>query len=470
MSTATQEAVHRPPPADPAQYRPGRTITRWSPEDPAFWRSTGKRVATRNLWIAVPALLVAFVVWQVWSITATNLQDVGFGFSQSQLFWLTAVPGLTGGTARIFYTFLGPRIGQRRFTALSTVVLIVPLLWLGFAVQDTSTPYATMVMIAALCGMGGANFSSSLANIGFFYPKQEKGNATGINGGLGNLGVCVVQLLTPVLITSSVLAVGAGQKKANGSETYLQNAAFVWVPVLGVLAAVAWFGQNDLKVASTPFSRQKSIFKRKHNWLMTYLYVGTFGSFIGFAAALPLLIKTTFPAYSVATYAWMGPALGALARWAGGWIADKLGGARVTILSFVGMAGSITGVTAFLPAGSDRGSFTGFFLCFLAAFFFSGVGNGSTFRQIPVIFRGQHLKGLAEGTPQYADALRQAEIESGAVTGFTAGIAAYGFFFIPAMFANFSVTSAMWGFVAFYASCVVVAWWFYARPGAEAPS
>ncbi|MCB5166356.1 NarK family nitrate/nitrite MFS transporter [Streptomyces bambusae] len=468
--TAVAATETRSPSADPGQYRPGRTITDWTPEDPVFWRTTGRKVATRNLWIAVPALLVAFVVWQVWSITATSLKDVGFGFSQSQLFWLTAVPGLTGGTARIFYTFLGPRIGQRRFTALSTLVLVVPLIWLGFAVQDPDTPYTVLVAIAALCGIGGANFSSSLANIGFFYPKQEKGNATGINGGLGNLGVSVVQLLTPILITTSVLALGAGQKKADGSEIYLQNAAFVWVPVLVVLALVAWFGQNDLKVASTPFSRQKIIFKRKHNWLMTWLYVGTFGSFIGFAAALPLLIKTTFPAYSVATYAWMGPALGALARWAGGWIADRLGGARVTILSFVGMAGSIIGVITFLPQGSSEGDFTGFFLCFLAAFFFSGIGNGSTFRQIPVIFRGQHLKGLTEGTPEYAAALKQAEMESGAVTGFTAAIAAYGFFFIPAMFANFAVTSAMWGFVGFYASCVVVAWWFYARKGAEAPS
>ncbi|MFF5446883.1 MFS transporter [Streptomyces sp. NPDC012888] len=469
MGSATQEAAVRQA-ADPDQYRPGRTITDWAPEDPSFWRSTGRRVATRNLWIAVPALLVAFVVWQVWSITATSLADVGFGFSRSQLFWLTAVPGITGGTARILYTFLGPMVGQRRFTAISTVVLVVPLLWLGFAVQDPGTPYGVMVAIAALCGVGGANFSSSLANIGFFYPKREKGNATGINGGLGNLGVSVVQLLTPVLITSSVLAVGAGQKKADGTEIHLQNAAFVWIPVLVLLAALAWFGQNDLKVASTPFGQQKIIFRRKHNWLMTWLYVGTFGSFIGFAAALPLLIKTTFPAYSVATYAWMGPALGALARWAGGWIADRLGGARVTILSFLGMAGSITGVITFLPSAGSEGSFTGFFLCFLAAFLFSGIGNGSTFRQIPVIFRAQHLKGLAEGTPAYAAALRQAEIESGAVTGFTAGIAAYGFFFVPAMFANFAVTSAMWGFVGFYASCVVVAWYFYARKGAEAPS
>ncbi|NGO79341.1 NarK family nitrate/nitrite MFS transporter [Streptomyces sp. YC504] len=456
---------------DPAQYRPGRPITDWEPENELFWKSTGKRVAQRNLWIAVPALLVAFVVWQVWSVTATNLKDVGFSFTTSQLFWLTAIPGLTGGTARIFYTFLGPKIGQRTFTAISTVVLIVPLLWLGFAIQDTSTSFGTMAMIAALCGIGGANFSSSLANIGFFFPKKEKGNATGINGGLGNLGVSVVQLLTPIVITSSVIAIGSGQHNAKtGNEVYLQNAAFLWVPVLIVLAAIAWFGQNDLKTASTSFSQQKIIFKRKHNWLMTWLYVGTFGSFIGFAAALPMLIKTTFPDYSVATYAWMGPALGALARWAGGWIADKMGGARVTILSFVGMAVSIIGVINFLPAGGNDGNFAGFFACFLAAFFFSGIGNGSTFRQIPVIFRNQHLKGLTEGTPEYAKALKQTEMEAGAVTGFTAAIAAYGFFFIPALFANFAVTSAMWGFVAFYASCIVVTWWFYARKGAESPS
>ncbi|MBO1336472.1 NarK family nitrate/nitrite MFS transporter [Streptomyces sp. VRA16 Mangrove soil] len=446
----------------------------WEPENELFWKSVGKRVATRNLWIAVPALLVAFVVWQVWSVTATNLADVGFGFSTSQLFWLTAVPGLTGGTARIFYTFLGPRIGQRRFTALSTVVLVIPLLWLGFAVQSTSTSYATFVAIAALCGFGGANFSSSLANIGFFYPKREKGNATGINGGLGNLGVSVVQLLTPIVITSSAFALGSAQVKADGSSVWLQNAAFLWVPVLVVLAVIAWFGQNDLKVASTPFSQQKVIFKRKHNWLMTWLYVGTFGSFIGFASALPMLIKTTWTpidaSYTAATYAWIGPAIGALARWGGGWLGDKWGGARVTIVSFVGMAASIIGVINFMPTGGQGGSFAGFLLCFYAAFLFSGIGNGSTFRQIPVIFRNQHLKGLTEGTPEYTKALKQAEIESGAVTGFTAAIAAYGFFFIPAMFANFAVTSALWTFVGFYATCIVVCWWFYARKGAESPS
>ncbi|WP_244291219.1 MFS transporter [Streptomyces subrutilus] len=421
----------------------------------------------------MPALLVAFVVWQVWSITATNLKDVGFGFSQSQLFWLTAVSGITGGTAHILYTFIGPMIGQRRFTAVSTVVLIVPLLWLGFAVQNPDTPYGTMIAIAALCGIGGANFSSSLANIGFFYPKREKGNATGVNGGLGNLGVSVVQLLTPILITSSVLAIGAGQKKANGSEIYLQNAAFVWVPVLIVLAAVAWFGQNDLKVAAAPFSQQKIIFRRKHNWLMTWLYVGTFGSFIGFAAGLPLLIKNNFEAqgYHATTYAWIGPFIGAFMRWAGGWLSDKMGGARVTMLSFVGMAASLVVVIFALPHSGDQGSFWAFFIGFLAAFAFSGLGNGSTFRQIPVIFRDQHMREAAGRGPEaQGAALKQSEMEAGAVTGFSSAIAAYGFFFIPAMFAAMAVPHALWLFIGFYATCLVVCWWFYARKGAEAPS
>ncbi|MFI8291856.1 MFS transporter [Streptomyces sp. NPDC085614] len=455
---------------DAGQYRPGRPITDWEPENELFWEAVGKRVATRNLWIAVPALLVAFVVWQVWSVTATNLQDVGFGFSTSQLFWLTAVPGLTGGASRLLYTFLGPMVGQRRFTALSTLVLIAPLVWLGIAVQDPSTSYGVMVAIAALCGIGGANFASSLANIGFFFPKALKGGAAGVNGGLGNLGVSAVQLLTPVVVTWSALAIGSAQHRADGTPVFLQNAAFLWVPVVVVLAAVAWFGQNDLKVAATPFSRQKVVFRRKHTWLMTWLYVGTFGSFIGFAAALPMLIKTTFPDYSVAAYAWTGPAVGALARWAGGWVADRWGGARVTILSFVGMAASVVGVIWFLPSGDAAGSFPGFLLSFLAAFLFSGIGNGSTFRQIPVISRTTLLAGLTPGTPRYAEALRQAERESGAVTGFTSAIAAFGFFFIPALFGSVAVTSAMWGFVAFYLSCTAVTWWFYARKGAEAPS
>ncbi|MEV3859562.1 NarK family nitrate/nitrite MFS transporter [Streptomyces sp. NPDC050095] len=466
-----------PPPASEPQesYRAGSTINEWRPEDESFWKTTGHHVAQRNLWVSIPALMLGFVVWQVWSVTATKLNDVGFGLTTSQLFWLTAIPGLTGGTFRILYTFIGPMVGERKFTALSTIILVAPMLWLGFALQDTGTPYWELALIAAVCGIGGANFASSMANIGFFYPKREKGNANGLNGGLGNLGVSVVQLVAPIAVTAAILGPPAGgpqRNTTNNSDVWLQNAAFLWVPLLVIAALLAWFLMNDLKVAAAPFSAQKVIFKRKHNWLMTWLYVGTFGSFIGFAAGLPLLMKNNFASqgYQATTYAWVGPFIGALTRWAGGWLSDKIGGARVTMVSFVGMAASLVVVINALPSGSDQGSFWAFYVGFLCAFAFSGIGNGSTFRQIPVIFRDQHTKGLTEGTPEYAKALKQSEMEAGAVTGFSSAIAAYGFFFIPAMFANFAVTSSLWCFIVFYATCLVVCYWFYARKGAEAPS
>lgn len=458
-------------------YKAGSTIGDWRPEDPEFWRSVGHRVAKRNLLVSVPALMLAFVVWQVWSVTVVQLGDVGFSLTSSQLFWLTAIPGITGGTFRILYTFIGPIFGERKFTAFSTFILVAPMLWLGFALQDSGTPYWEMALIAAVCGIGGANFASSMANIGFFYPKAEKGNINGINGGLGNLGVSVVQLVAPLVVTAAVLGAPAGgpQTKKNGDEIWLQNGAFLWVPLLVIMALLAWFLMNDLKIAAAPFSQQKVIFKRKHNWLMTWLYVGTFGSFIGFAAALPNLIKTTFtpidPAYSATTYAWVGPFVGAVTRWAGGWLSDRIGGARVTMLSFVGMGASLVVVINALPAGGDQGNFWIFYVGFLCAFLFSGIGNGSTFRQIPVIFRDQHMKAVAGKGPEAEEAaLKQSAMEAGAVTGFSSAIAAYGFFFIPAMFANFAITSSLWVFIGFYVTCLIVCWWFYARKGAEAPS
>ncbi|MDG4860162.1 NarK family nitrate/nitrite MFS transporter [Streptomyces sp. T-3] len=457
-------------------YRPGSTIAEWKPEDATFWRLTGHKVAKRNLWISIPALMLGFVVWQVWSVTVVRLNDVGFGFSKSQLFWLTAIPGITGGTFRILYTFIGPIFGERRFTAFSTLILIAPMLWLGFALQDTGTPYWELALIAAVCGIGGANFASSMANIGFFFPKSEKGTANGLNGGLGNLGVSVVQLVAPLVVTAAVLGAPAGGSQHDtkkNTDVWLQNGAFLWVPLLVIMAGLAWFLMNDLKVAAAPFSQQKIIFKRKHNWLMTWLYVGTFGSFIGFAAALPMLIKDNFEGqgYQATTYAWIGPAIGALTRWLGGSLSDKIGGAKVTMLSFVGMAASLVVVIFALPHSGDQGNFWTFYIGFLAAFFFSGIGNGSTFRQIPVIFRNQHARQAAGQSPEVqAAALKQSEMEAGAVTGFSSAIAAYGFFFIPAMFANFAVTSSLWLFIVFYATCLAVCWWFYARKGAEAPS
>ncbi|MFI0262332.1 MFS transporter [Streptomyces sp. NPDC017056] len=478
MSTIEQSPRPLPPhPAPPDSYRPGTAITTWNPEDAAFWERSGKRVAARNLWLSTPTLLLAFVVWQVWSVTVTELNDAGFHLSTSQTMWLTAIPGLTGGTARAAYTFMGPIVGNRRFTVLSTVVLVLPLTWLGFAVRDSSTPYWELCLIAAVSGIAGGNFASSMANIGFFYPKAKKGYANGINAGLSNLGVCVVQLLVPIVTTWGFLApvLGGGQTGPDGTTIWLQNAAFIWIPLLLAMSALCWFGMNDLKVSATPFARQKIIFRRKHNWLMTLLYVGTFGSFIGFAAALPNLINSTWtpldPGHTAAAYAWTGPFIGAATRPFGGWISDRLGGARVTLLSFLGMGTSLVLVITAMPEDGAGGNWWQFYLGFLAAFLFAGLGCGSTFRQIPVIFTNKHLAVAAgRGEAALERARRQAAVESSAVTGFSSAVAAYGFFLVPAMFALFSVTGALWGFIGLYAVCLVVCHHFYARKGAEAPS
>jgi nitrite extrusion protein len=298
-------------------------ITDWHPEDPQFWRTQGWRVARRNLWISIPALFLAFAIWQVWSVTVINLPNIGFNFTANQLFWLTAVPALSGATCRAFYAFMVPIFGGRKWTAFSTASLLLPALGLGFAVRDPNTSYATMLLLALLCGFGGGNFSSSMANISFFYPKAEKGTALGLNAGLGNLGISAAQFLIPLVITGAVLGAPAGGPQiwhdANGSkEIWLQNAGFMWVPLILLSAGAAWFGMNDLACAKASFRDQAVIFKRKHNWIMCVLYLGTFGSFLGFSAGFPLLIKTQFPHIDPVQYAYLGPLIGAFARPAAG--------------------------------------------------------------------------------------------------------------------------------------------------------
>lgn len=261
--------------------RPGRVISDWTPEDPGYWERTGKRVATRNLVISIPSLLLAFSVWVLFSAVSISLPKIGFNFSTDQLFWLVALPSLSGATLRIFYSFVIPIFGGRRWTALSTASLLAPTLWLGFAVQDPATPYGVFVAIAILCGFGGANFSSSMSNISFFYPKQKQGLALGLNAGLGNVGVSVAQAVIPLVITVGAFGAlgGAPQPTVEGgAPLFLQNAGFIWVPAIALCAIAAWFGMNDLTSARSSFSEQAVIFRRKHNWLMCWLYIGTFGS------------------------------------------------------------------------------------------------------------------------------------------------------------------------------------------------
>lgn len=456
-----------------------KVITHWQPEDPQFWQQTGKKIAKRNLWISIPALLLAFAIWQVWSVAVVNLPNIGFTYTENQLFWLAALPALSGATLRIFYSFMVPVFGGRKWTTISTASLLLPAIGLGFAVQNNQTPYGVMVLLALLCGFGGGNFSSSMANISFFFPKAEKGTAMGLNAGLGNLGVSVVQFVVPLIITVGVFGAfgGEAQTWTKGDVTkqlWLQNAGFIWVPLIILSTLAAWFGMNDLTDAKASFKEQAIIFKRKHNWIMCIIYLGTFGSFLGFAAGFALLTKSQFTGIDPVKYAFVGPLVSALARPVGGMWADKIqSGAKVTQWVFIGMILSVIGVICFLPSGGQGGHFWGFFACFVALFALTGLGNGSTFMQIPVIFLNLHQKLAEQGLETAEQARLSAAKEGAAVAGFTGAFAAYGGFFIPKSYSlsidlSGNVMGAFVGFIVFYTICLVLNWWYYARKDAEA--
>jgi NNP family nitrate/nitrite transporter-like MFS transporter len=458
-----------------------KTLTVWTPEDKAFWEQEGRAIANINLWISVPSLFLAFAVWQLWSVIAVNLPALGFKFTSNELFWLAAAPGLSGATLRIFYSFMVPMFGGRRWTAISTASLLIPAIGIGIAIQDPSTSYATLLLLALLCGFGGGNFASSMANINFFFPKEHKGSALGVNAGLGNLGVSAVQFLAPLVIALGVYGPLAGGPQTivspagQTTQIWAQNAAFVWVPFIVIFTIAAWIGMNDIADAKASFRDQAVIFKRKHNWLMCWLYLGTFGSFIGYAAGFPLLIKSQFAGINALQYAWVGPLVGAVVRPFGGWLADRLGGAVVTFWNFIVMTLAVVGVLWFLPSGGSGGSFAGFFVCFLVLFLTTGIGNGSTFRMIPVIFLTERTKeARGKGKAAEEQAVKDANKEAAAVLGFTSAFAAYGGFFIPKSYGtSIAMTggpeAALYVFIVFYLSCIVTTWWYYSRKNAEMP-
>ncbi|WP_096198999.1 NarK family nitrate/nitrite MFS transporter [Bacillus sp. FJAT-45350] len=424
-------------------------ITKWEPENEQFWESEGKKHASRNLWISIPALFLAFAVWQIWSVVAVNLNDVGFNFTSGELFTLAALPGLTGATLRLIYTFVVPIFGGKNWTIISTASLLIPSIGIGYAVQNPETSFMTMAILAALCGLGGGNFASSMANISFFYPKKAKGTALGLNAGIGNLGVSAVQFIAPLIVTVGVFGAvaGAPQQVADGTNIWIQNAGFVWVIpiVLTVIAAI--FGMDNLPGTKASVKEQAVIFRNKHTWIMTWLYVMCFGSFIGYAAAFPLLIRTEFPEVNAMQYAFLGPLVGALIRPVGGWISDKIGGAIVTFWDIVLMIAATIGVIYFYNAGN----FTGFLIMFMVLFVTTGIANGSTFRMIPFIFP------VKEAAP---------------VLGFTSAIGAYGAFVIPKMF-GWSIettgvaNTALYIFIAYYVISLLITWYYYSRKNAE---
>jgi NNP family nitrate/nitrite transporter-like MFS transporter len=525
-------------------------LDQWDVEDEQFWDSTGKKIATRNLWISIPSLLCGFAVWLYWGIITVQMLNLGYPFSQSQLFTLSAIAGLTGATLRIPSSFLIRIAGGRNTIFLTTALLMIPAIGTGIALQNINTPIEIYYLLALFSGIGGGNFASSMSNISFFFPKKVQGTSLGLNAGLGNFGVTTMQILIPLSMTFGLFG-GKSQTLVNasgtligkipaGTETYIQNAGYIWLLLLIPLAFAGFFGMNNIttdtvspKLASTPKSftmilgllaiafvtsvaglylmlpkpvglgllskwivlplviaatvygmkyltsgglrenlnRQYRIFGNKHTWAMTVIYTMTFGSFIGYSAAFALSIKVIFGYSHILTdgilthntvnpngpsalmFAWMGPFIGALIRPVGGRIADKFGGAIVTQWVSIVMIASALGCAYFMKAAYASATpetfFVPFLILFILLFTATGVGNGSTFRSIAVIFDKE---------------------QAGPALGWTSAVAAYGAFIIPQVFGEqIKATTpeyALYGFAVFYFVCLVLNWWFYTRKNA----
>jgi NNP family nitrate/nitrite transporter-like MFS transporter len=448
-------------------------IKEWHPDDEAFWDAGGKRIARRNLIWSIVAENIGFSIWLIWSVTAAKLPQAGFAYTTDQLFQLVAIPGLVGSLMRFPYTFAVPKFGGRNWTVVSALLLSIPTVLLAFFVTRPDTPFWLMAAAAGTAGFGGGNFASSMANISFFYPDSKKGFALGLNAAGGNIGVSTVQLLVPILIMSPWVNLGLGSSQ-NSSGLFLQNAGLMWLPLITLAAVGAYKFMNNLSSARSSFKDQLLITRNKHTWIMSLLYIGTFGSFIGYAAAFPLLLKTQFPEVT-ANLAFLGALVGSVARPLGGKIADTIGGARVTWWNFVCMGLATIGVMFALNVHS----FPLFLTMFLTLFITTGIGNGSTFRMIPAIFRKQKLSELRGGDKEREQAaLVVARRESAAVLGFTSAIGACGGYLIPRSFglsiaATGSVHAALVGFLTFYAGCIAITWWYYTRTtflAARAPS
>lgn len=436
------------------EHRPGRWIANWDAENKEQWEVAGRSIAKRNLYWSIFAEFLGFVVWQLWSIVVVQLPAAGFKFDTNQIFWLISIPSLVGATLRIPYTFMVPKFGGRNWTIVSALLLLIPTAGLALCVSNPATPFGVMLLVAGLAGFGGGNFASSMANITFFYPAREKGWALGLNAAGGNLGAAVAQLVVPIAVT--LLAAGT---------VNLPMAGLVWIPLILLAAFGAWKYMNNLTSAKGDVAGSIAALKEPHLWIMAFLYIGTFGSFIGFSGVFPKLIKDYFPAFSsmhlgavALSLAFLGPLVGSLARPYGGRMADRMGGARMTVTSFAAMAVITLTMIWTLPLKN----FWLFLVLFLMLFTASGFGNGATYRMIPIIFATSSR--AARSGASTASTARLASSSLGLISA----IGAYGGFVIPQVLnastaASGSYTPAFYGFVGAYVLMLIVCWVCYLR-------
>ncbi len=476
----------------------GRWIDRWEPENERFWETRGRWIARKNLILSIFAENLGFSVWVLWTIVVINLGNVGYTLSLPEQFWLTAVPNLVGATLRIPYTFAVPRFGGRIWTGLSASLLLIPCLLLAAVVpsgwllgQSHDVQFWVLLGCAATAGFGGGNFSSSMANISFFYPERRKGFALGLNAAGGNLGVALTQLVVPLAI---VVGVPAAAVKLPVHEVHLAYAGLMWMPLIVTAVVCAWLYMDSLTQAKADTRSYVRALGHGQTWVMSILYIGTFGSFIGYSFALPLVIKNTFPEFLadhpfIATYlaglGFVGALVGSVARPFGGWLSDRVGGARVTLWCFVGMGA----FTATAIAGVSGRSFPLFFGSFMAIFLLAGMGNGSTYRMIPSIFAALGSREVEEKGLDPAQATVEFKRRAAAVIGIAGAIGAFGGFLIQVVLRQASLgvaalvsaaetpaqklaiaqansdwsIGALWVFLGAYVVFAAMTWFFYLR-------
>nr|WP_243738392.1 MFS transporter [Cellulomonas shaoxiangyii] len=426
-------------------FRRGRWIDGWDPEDGEQWRTVGRAIARRNLGLSVFAEFLGFAVWALWSIVVPRLPLAGFTLTVDQMFWLIAIPSLVGATLRIPYTFAVPLFGGRNWTIVSALLLLIPTIALAVVVQDPDTSFGVMLAVAALAGIGGGNFASSMANISFFYPEREKGKALGLNAAGGNIGTAAVQLAVPTVVTL-------------GAVISLERAGYMFIPLVLVAAVLAWRYMDNLSNAKSDPRAYGVAARARHTWIISFIYIGTFGSFIGFSGAFPTLLSNQFPEVTL-SIAFLGALVGSVARPAGGALADRFGGARVTVLAFAVMAIGTVGAILALRAQA----FALFFASFLLLFLATGAGNGSVYRMIPAVFRF--------GAGDDADRARRAKAAAGCI-GIAGAVGAVGGFLIPRGFAistsmTGSIQAALWVIVGLYAVMATTTWVVYQRRGSR---
>ena len=449
-------------------------LKEWTPEDNGFWESTGKKIAWRTLTITTISLLLSFVVWYLMSGIVTKLQGVGFDFTDNQLFWLAALPGLAGGTLRIIHTFLIPIYGTRHTITIATLIKLFPVIGLLFAVMNPTTPFWVFAVLSFTTGLGGGDFSSYMPSTNFFFPARLKGTALGIQAGIGNFGVSVVQFLVPALLGIAIVGgpqmlktTNAATKAVTTTPIYLQSPIVVLIPLLIIMTAVCWWGLKSIPIKSS-FKEQLGIFKIKHTWFCTITYFMTFATFAGLAGAFPMMIKTLYKTYDPSIdplhYAFYGPLIGSASRVLFGFVADKIGGAILTTITGIGIIACIIimlATGAVTPTSAD--TFPIFLTMMLIIFFFSGVGNAGTFRQYPIIFKDKPVFGAG-------------------VVGWTASIAAYGPFVFSTIIGweitktavkgvkSGSANGFFIGLMIFSVIATVINWYYYQRKGCERPS